>query len=76
MRIDRQVDTLGMQCPLPVVEARKALDALPAGAVVEVISSDPGSVADFPVFCSATGHELLVADESGGQFRFVLRKRR
>ena len=71
---DTVLDTSGLACPLPVLKARKAMAALNAGNVLTVIATDPGSVADFEAFCSALGHTLVTASESGGVYRFAIRK--
>ena len=62
---DQILDTSGLKCPLPVLKARKALSALPAGTVLRVIATDPGAVEDFKHFCEAAGHRLLDQSEPG-----------
>ena len=69
------LDVQGLTCPLPVLKANKALRGLPPGAQLTVLATDPASVKDFSAFCQETGHELLSFGESGGVYRFVLRKR-
>lgn len=71
---DRVLDARGLNCPLPVLRARKAMQALAPGAVLEVVATDPGTVKDFDAFCEATGHELLERREVGDAFVFRLRK--
>lgn len=68
------LDASGLKCPLPVLKARKAIKALNAGDTLEVLSTDPGSAADFQAFCRSTGNELLESSEQDGTFRFVLEK--
>jgi tRNA 2-thiouridine synthesizing protein A len=70
---DKTLDVKGLACPLPILKARKALLALPKGATLEVLSTDPGSLADFAAFSEATGNALVEQSESGGVYRFVLR---
>ncbi len=53
------LDTTGLKCPLPVLKARKALKGLPDGAIVEVVTTDPGAPADFRHFCTESGHRLV-----------------
>jgi tRNA 2-thiouridine synthesizing protein A len=65
----------GLICPLPVLKANKALRGLPPGARLAVVATDPATAKDFPAFCQETGHQLLSAEESGGVFRYLLRKR-
>ena len=69
------LDVQGMSCPLPVLKANKALRALPPGARLTVLSSDPASVADFQAYCRETGHALVSFSEAAGTYRFTLRKR-
>jgi tRNA 2-thiouridine synthesizing protein A len=68
------LDARGLQCPLPVLRARKAIQKLEAGALLRVLATDPGTVKDFRAFCQATGHELLESGTDAGEFRFLLRK--
>ncbi|NBB99147.1 MAG: preprotein translocase subunit TatB [Alphaproteobacteria bacterium] len=59
MTADDTLDTIGLLCPLPVLKARKALQAMPSGAVLRVLASDPAALVDIPHFCQESGHELL-----------------
>ena len=67
-------DATGLLCPLPVLRAQKALRDMAAGDVIDVLATDTASVNEFPAFCRQTGHELLEWEQTGGQFRFRLRK--
>lgn len=71
---DHVLDAKGLNCPLPILKAKKALKPLAAGQTLEVISTDPGSVADFSAFCRTTGNELLEQNEDGGVFTYLIRK--
>jgi tRNA 2-thiouridine synthesizing protein A len=71
---DLFVDARGLSCPLPVLKARKALRELPPGMTIEVLSTDPNSMADFPGFCHAAGHTLLDAREVDDAFCFVIKR--
>ncbi len=71
---DLQLDATGLLCPLPVLKARKALKGLDAGQTLEVLATDPGSVADFKAFCEGQGHRLLDSGEQGGTFRYLIEK--
>jgi tRNA 2-thiouridine synthesizing protein A len=71
---DVTLDAKGLNCPLPILKAKKALKDVPAGGTLEVLSTDPGSVADFESFCKTTGNELLESGEEGGAYRFVIKK--
>ena len=66
------VDAKGLNCPVPVLRAKKALKKLSAGDTLEGFSTDPGAVADFEAFSRATGNELTESGESDGVFRFLI----
>jgi len=69
------LDVKGMNCPLPVLRANRALRAMPGGARLRVLATDRASVADFQSFCRETGHELLAWSEEAGVFSFLIRRR-
>ena len=69
-----ELDTRGLQCPLPVLRARKAMQKLAPGAVLRLIATDPGTVKDVRAFCQAAGHELVASEAEAGEFRFLIRK--
>jgi tRNA 2-thiouridine synthesizing protein A len=71
---DRELDVRGLNCPLPILRAKKALGDLTAGQVLKVMATDPGSVKDFQAFCKQTGNELLSHSE-GAEFTFFMKKR-
>ena len=71
---DRELDVKGLNCPLPILRAKKALGELQSGQVLKVTATDPGSVKDFQAFCRQTGNELLSASE-GPEFTFFMKKR-
>ncbi len=71
---DHRLDARGLQCPLPVLRARKALKALPVGATLTVEATDPGASRDFAAFCEATGNRLRASDEADGVYRFVIER--
>lgn len=68
------LDLKGLMCPLPVLKARKALQRLPAGALLEVEATDPAAAIDFPHFCGESGHELVSQSREGEVLRFTIRK--
>lgn len=73
--VDTTLDATGLRCPLPVLKARRALKAIPAGGILEVLATDPGATQDFEHFCRTTGCELVEASQQpGGVLRFRLRK--
>lgn len=69
------LDLKGLTCPLPVLRANKALRALPEGARLRVLATDPAAVADFRNYCDTTGHALIAVSEAAGVFSFVIQKR-
>jgi|TARA_R110002096_G_scaffold44306_25_gene119127 tRNA 2-thiouridine synthesizing protein A len=71
---DQTLDAKGLNCPLPILKAKKALNTVDADGTLEVLSTDPGSVADFEAFCRTTGHTLVEQSEHGDVFRFVIQK--
>ncbi len=68
------LDIKGLNCPIPIMKAKKRIKDLKAGDTLEVLSTDPGSVRDFESFCRVTGNPLLESDENAGIFRFVIQK--
>ena len=70
---DKTLDAKGLNCPLPILRAKKTLKEVPRGGTLEVLATDPGSAADFAAFCKTTGNELLEATSDGGVFRFVIK---
>jgi len=72
---DCDLDARGLLCPLPVLKARKRLQALPAGGVLRVLADDPAALVDMPHFCAEQGHALLSQEQAGGSARlYVIRK--
>ncbi|MEG3639021.1 sulfurtransferase TusA family protein [Magnetococcus sp. PR-3] len=69
-----QLDTRGMNCPLPIVKTKKRLKGMQTGEVLQVMASDPGSIKDMTSFCAQTGHHLMAAEEDGANFVFQIRK--
>jgi tRNA 2-thiouridine synthesizing protein A len=70
---DHTLDTKGLNCPLPILKARKALKEVPPGGTLEVLSTDPGSVADFQAFCRQTGNELVESSNDDSVYRFLIK---
>ncbi len=71
---DEELDASGLNCPLPILRAKKALNGLEAGKVLRIIATDPGSVKDFEAFAKQTGNELLESVEAGGKYEFRIQK--
>lgn len=75
MNIDKEIDTTGLNCPLPILKAKKALSDMASGQVLQVISNDPGSWRDFPAFAKQTGNTLLSLEKRAADYVFVLQRR-
>lgn len=71
--ISETLDTIGLLCPLPVLKARKHLEALPEGAVLRLLASDPAAVIDVPHFCAEAGHEFVSMSDEGGVQSYLIR---
>jgi len=71
---DKELDARGLNCPLPILRAKKALGELASGQVLRIVATDPGSVKDFEAFCKQTGNTLLSSAQSEGAFEFLIRK--
>ncbi len=74
VNFDQELDTSGLNCPLPILKAKKALSGIEAGQILHVIATDPGSLKDFQAFAKQTGNELLSANEADGKFLFLIKK--
>jgi tRNA 2-thiouridine synthesizing protein A len=72
---DRELDVRGLNCPLPILRAKKALGELQAGQVLKVMATDPGSVKDFQAFSRQTGNALLSSEAADKEFVFFMKKR-
>ncbi len=75
MDIAKEVDARGLNCPLPILKAKKGLAELQSGELLRVLSTDPGSVRDFQAFAKQTGNELVEQQSVGDEFIHVLRRR-
>ncbi len=71
---DQELDASGLNCPLPILRAKKALAGMSAGQVLHIIATDPGAVKDFEAFAKQTGNELMESKEEGGKFVFLMKK--
>lgn len=72
---DFELDARGLNCPLPILRTKKALNTMTSGQVLKVLATDPGSVRDFQAFAKQTGNALLDMTEASGEFLFLLRKK-
>lgn len=70
---DQELDATGLNCPMPILKAKKTLATMNSGEVLHVVATDPGSVQDFDSFSKQTGHELVDKGEGEGKYHFYLR---
>jgi TusA-related sulfurtransferase len=75
MDVHKEIDTRGMNCPLPILKAKKALADMASGEVLKVVATDPGSMRDFQAFARQTGHELLEQQTLGSELIHYLKRR-
>lgn len=67
-----ELDCRGLNCPLPIIKTKKAINSLAAGDVLKIVCTDPGSVPDFAAFSRRTGHQVVEQSEAGGEFTFYI----
>ncbi len=75
MDAQKEIDTRGLNCPLPILKAKKALTDMQSGHVLKVLATDPGSVRDFQAFARQTGNEIVEQRTVGEEFIHFLRRR-
>jgi tRNA 2-thiouridine synthesizing protein A len=75
MNFDKELDARGLNCPLPILRAKKALTELQSGQVLKIVATDPGSVKDFQAFAKQTGNELLSHAAEGKEFTFFMKRK-
>jgi tRNA 2-thiouridine synthesizing protein A len=75
MDFDKDLDARGLNCPLPILRAKKALTEMQSGQVLRIVSTDVGSVKDFQAFSKQTGNELLSQSEAGNEYTFFLQRK-
>jgi TusA-related sulfurtransferase len=75
MDVHKEIDARGLNCPLPILKAKKALADMSSGQVLKVLATDPGSMRDFQSFARQTGHELVEQSSAGAEFTHYLRRR-
>ncbi len=75
MNFDKELDTRGLNCPLPILRTKKSLTDMTSGQVLKVLATDPGSVKDFQAFSKQTGNELLASETVNNEFIFLMRKK-
>jgi len=75
MNFDKELDARGLNCPLPILRAKKSLNDMQSGQVLKILATDPGSVKDFQAFAKQTGNELLSQGETNKEFTFFLKRK-
>jgi tRNA 2-thiouridine synthesizing protein A len=75
MNFDKELDARGLNCPLPILRAKKSLGELQSGQVLKIVATDPGAVKDFQAFAKQTGNELLSHSEANKEFTFYLKRK-
>ena len=75
MNFDKELDARGLNCPLPILRAKKALTGMSSGQVLKILATDPGSVRDFQAFAKQTGNELLSHAEAQKEFTFFMKRK-
>ncbi|MHA1204466.1 MAG: sulfurtransferase TusA family protein [Candidatus Heimdallarchaeaceae archaeon] len=73
-KITKTLDVKGLNCPLPILKTKKAINEIEVGEIIEVLATDPGSVNDFQAWIESTGHELVESAEENGIFRYLIKK--
>ena len=74
LKTAQELDARGLNCPLPILRVKKALNNLQQGEILSVRATDPGSVKDFAAFCKQTGNELVASEQTGTEYVFAIRK--
>jgi tRNA 2-thiouridine synthesizing protein A len=75
MDFDKELDARGLNCPLPILRAKKALTDMASGQLLKILATDPGSVKDFQAFSKQTGNALLSSETAGKEFIFFMKKK-
>ncbi|MCH8104958.1 MAG: sulfurtransferase TusA family protein [Proteobacteria bacterium] len=71
---NQKLDATGLNCPLPILKAKKQLNSLTSGEILYIVATDSGSAKDFDAFCKQTGHALLDSNEADGKYHFYIQK--
>ena len=74
IRIEKVMDLKGLPCPMPILKVNKGIKEVEVGQVIEVWSTDPGSLSDFPSWARTRGHEILITDQSGDLTKFYIKR--
>lgn len=76
LNLDKEIDCIGLFCPMPIVKIREAIKQIAPGQLIGMVADDPASEADMKSWCRRSGHELLESSKDGGLYRFVVRRTR
>ncbi len=71
---DKQLDAKGLNCPLPILKAKKMLNAMEQNETLEILATDPGAIKDFEAFCRTTGNTLLESQSESGNYTFLIQR--
>jgi TusA-related sulfurtransferase len=74
IKVDKVMDLKGLPCPMPIVKVSKGIKEVEIGQVVEAISTDPGSLSDFPAWARTSGNEILKTEQDGESIRFYIKR--
>ncbi len=74
IKADKVMDLKGMPCPMPIVKVSKGIKEVEIGQIIEAISTDPGSLSDFPAWARTSGNEILKTDQTGNEIRFFIKR--
>jgi len=75
MQFDKELAARGLNCPLPILRAKKSLTDMQSGQVLKIVATDPGSMKDFEAFAKQTGNELLSSSEANKEYTFYLKRK-
>ena len=75
MNFDKELDARGLNCPLPILRAKKSLNDMQTGQILKIVATDPGAVKDFQAFCKQTGNELLSHAQAEREFLFFVKRK-
>ncbi|MEJ2175325.1 MAG: sulfurtransferase TusA family protein [bacterium] len=75
MQFDKELDARGLNCPLPILRAKKSLTDMQSGQVLKILATDPGSVKDFEAFAKQTGNQLLSSSQADKEFTFFMKRK-
>lgn len=74
IKVDKTMDLKGLPCPQPVIKVSKGIKEIGIGQVLEAITTDPGSLSDFPAWARTSGNEILKTEQEGGLIRFLIKR--